>query len=96
METGAGLAFAEQYNGTSSMPFCVSLAIGAARQGMLHETFNLGCFGNSRVVFILARTTIMLLASSVARTSNVLDILNWQMLTYAGEQGWTYESGRSA
>src|SRR5437016_4060122 len=38
--TGAGLAFAEQYRGTDNIVLCF-FGDGAARQGMLHETFNL-------------------------------------------------------
>src|SRR3954464_7424083 len=49
--TGAGLAFAEQYKGTDN----VSLTFfgdGAARQGILHETFNLAMLWKLPVVFI--------------------------------------------
>jgi pyruvate dehydrogenase E1 component alpha subunit len=38
--TGAGLAFAEQYRGTDNVILCF-FGDGAARQGILHETFNL-------------------------------------------------------
>ena len=38
--TGAGLAFAEKYKGTKNAVLCF-FGDGAARQGILHETFNM-------------------------------------------------------
>ena len=43
--TGAGLAFAEKYKGTDNVVLCF-FGDGAARQGILHETFNLAMFGS--------------------------------------------------
>ena len=37
---GAGIAFADKYKGTKNVTFC-SFGDGAARQGALHETFNM-------------------------------------------------------
>jgi pyruvate dehydrogenase E1 component alpha subunit len=70
--TGAGLAFAEQYKGTDN----VALAFfgdGAARQGMLHETFNLAMLWKLPVVFICENNNYAM-GTSVNRTSNVVDI----------------------
>ncbi|MEY3433327.1 MAG: pyruvate dehydrogenase (acetyl-transferring) component subunit alpha [Bacteroidota bacterium] len=70
--TGAGLAFAEQYKGTDN----VSLTFfgdGAARQGMLHETFNLAMLWKLPVVFICENNNYAM-GTSVSRTSNVVDI----------------------
>jgi pyruvate dehydrogenase E1 component alpha subunit len=70
--TGAGLAFAEQYRGTDN----VSLAFfgdGAARQGMLHETFNLAMLWKLPVIFICENNNYAM-GTSVQRTSNIVDI----------------------
>ena len=70
--TGAGLAFAEKYLGTDN----VSLTFfgdGAARQGMLHETFNLAMTWKLPVIFICENNNYAM-GTSVARTSNVVDI----------------------
>ncbi|HMO32431.1 MAG TPA: pyruvate dehydrogenase (acetyl-transferring) E1 component subunit alpha [Lacibacter sp.] len=70
--TGAGLAFAERYKGTDN----VSLTFfgdGAARQGMLHETFNLAMLWKLPVVFICENNNYAM-GTSVERTSNVIDI----------------------
>ncbi len=70
--TGAGLAFAEQYKGTKN----VSLTFfgdGAARQGMLHETFNMAMTWKLPVIFICENNQYAM-GTSVSRTSNVLDI----------------------
>lgn len=70
--TGAGLAFADKYNDTDS----VSLTFfgdGAARQGMLHETFNMAVLWKLPVVFICENNNYAM-GTSVARTSKVVDI----------------------
>ena len=70
--TGAGLAFAEKYRGTDN----VSLTFfgdGAARQGMLHETFNLAMLWKLPVIFICENNHYAM-GTSVERTSNVKDI----------------------
>ncbi len=70
--TGAGIAFAEKYLGTDN----VSLTFfgdGAARQGMLHETFNLAMTWKLPVVFICENNHYAM-GTSVSRTSNVVDI----------------------
>ena len=70
--TAGGLAFAEKYKGTDN----VSLTFfgdGAARQGMLHETFNLAMLWKLPVVFICENNNYAM-GTSVSRTSNVVDI----------------------
>ena len=70
--TGAGLAFAERYNDTNNVVICF-FGDGAARQGMLHETFNMAMLWRLPVVF-LCENNHYAMGTSVARTSNVLDI----------------------
>ena len=70
--TGAGLALAEQYKGTDNVVLCF-FGDGAARQGILHETFNLAMLWKLPVVFICENNNYAM-GTSVARTSNVKDI----------------------
>ncbi len=70
--TGAGLAFAEKYNDTTNAVLCF-FGDGAARQGMLHETFNMAMLWKLPVVFICENNTYAM-GTSVARTRNELDI----------------------
>lgn len=70
--TGAGLAFAEQYRGTDNVVLCF-FGDGAARQGMLHETFNLAMLWKLPVIFICENNNYAM-GTSVERTSNVVDI----------------------
>lgn len=70
--TGAGLAFAEKYRGTDNVVLCF-FGDGAARQGILHETFNLAMLWKLPVVFICENNNYAM-GTSVERTSNVIDI----------------------
>lgn len=70
--TGAGIAFAEKYKGTDNVILCF-FGDGAARQGILHETFNLAMLWKLPVVFICENNNYAM-GTSVQRTSNVLDI----------------------
>ncbi len=70
--TGAGLAFAEQYKGTDNVVLCF-FGDGAARQGILHETFNLAMLWKLPIVFICENNNYAM-GTSVERTSNVHDI----------------------
>ncbi len=70
--TGAGLGFAEKYKGTDNV--CLTFfGDGAARQGMLHETFNMAMTWKIPVVFICENNNYAM-GTSVERTSNVVDI----------------------
>jgi pyruvate dehydrogenase E1 component alpha subunit len=70
--TGAGLAFAEKYRGTDNVVLAF-FGDGAARQGMLHETFNMAMTWKLPVIFICENNNYAM-GTSVERTSNVLDI----------------------
>jgi len=70
--TGAGLAFSEQYRGSKNVVLCF-FGDGAARQGMLHEVFNLAMLWKLPVVFICENNNYAM-GTSIERTSNVIDI----------------------
>ncbi len=70
--TGAGLAFAEKYKGTQNVVLCF-FGDGAARQGILHESFNLAMLWKLPVIFICENNNYAM-GTSVERTSNVVDI----------------------
>ncbi|UTW64429.1 pyruvate dehydrogenase (acetyl-transferring) E1 component subunit alpha [bacterium SCSIO 12741] len=69
---GAGIAFAEKYQGTKNVAFC-SFGDGAARQGALHETFNMAMNWKLPVIFIIENNNYAM-GTSVERTSNVTDM----------------------
>ena len=70
--TGAGIAFAEKYKGTDNV--CLTFfGDGAARQGMLHEVFNMAMVWKLPVIFICENNNYAM-GTSVQRTSNVVDI----------------------
>jgi len=70
--TGAGLAFAEKYLGTGNV--CLTFfGDGAARQGILHETFNLAMLWKLPVVFIIENNQYAM-GTSVERTTNVTEL----------------------
>src|SRR6478735_1425012 len=70
--TGAGLAFAEKYRDTDNVVLCF-FGDGAARQGILHESFNLAMLWKLPVIFICENNNYAM-GTSVERTSNVVDI----------------------
>ena len=69
---GAGIAFAEQYNGTDNVCVCY-MGDGAVRQGALHETFNMSMLWKLPVVFIIENNNYAM-GTSVERTSNVTQL----------------------
>lgn len=69
---GAGVAFAEKYKGTDNVVF-VSMGDGAARQGALHETFNMAMLWKIPAIFIIENNNYAM-GTSVERTTNVMDL----------------------
>jgi len=69
---GAGIAFAEKYRDTKNL--CVTMfGDGAARQGALHEAFNMSMSWKLPVLYICENNGYAM-GTSVSRTSNVPDI----------------------
>jgi pyruvate dehydrogenase E1 component alpha subunit len=69
---GAGIAFADQYNGNDSVTICY-FGDGAARQGILHETFNMAMTWKLPVIFVCENNGYAM-GTSVGRSSNVTKI----------------------
>jgi pyruvate dehydrogenase E1 component alpha subunit len=69
---GAGVAFAEKYNGTKNL--CIaSMGDGALRQGAIHEAFNMAMLWKLPVIFVVENNGYAM-GTSVSRTSNVTDL----------------------
>lgn len=68
----AGMAFAIKYRKEDKVAVCL-FGDGAARQGMLHEAFNLAMFWKLPVIFI-CENNFYAMGTSVARSSNVTEI----------------------
>ncbi len=72
---GAGLAFADKYNGSDAVTLTF-MGDGATRQGSLHETFNLAMLWKLPVVFCVENNGYAM-GTSVARTANHSEI--WKL-----------------
>jgi pyruvate dehydrogenase E1 component alpha subunit len=69
---GTGIAFAEKYRGTDNI--CVTMfGDGAARQGALHESFNMAMSWKLPVLYIVENNGYAM-GTSIARSSNVKEI----------------------
>ena len=69
---GTGIAFAEKYRGSDGL--CVTMfGDGAARQGALHEAFNMAMTWKLPVLYI-CENNMYAMGTSVERTSNVHDL----------------------
>ena len=69
---GAGIAFADKYKGNNNVTFC-SFGDGAARQGALHETFNMAMTWKLPVIFIIENNNYAM-GTSLERTTNVMNM----------------------
>jgi pyruvate dehydrogenase E1 component alpha subunit len=69
---GAGLAFADKYNGNDRITICL-MGDGAVRQGALHEAFNMAMTWKLPVLFCIENNNYAM-GTSVERTSNVHDL----------------------
>ena len=72
---GAGIAFADKYKGSDAVTL-TCFGDGAARQGSLHETFNMAMLWKLPVVFIVENNGYAM-GTSVERTANHEDI--WKL-----------------
>ena len=72
---GAGLAFADQYNGNDSATLCF-MGDGAVRQGAFHEALNLAMLWKLPVIFIVENNGYAM-GTSVERTANHTEI--WKL-----------------
>lgn len=69
---GAGIAFAEKFQGTDKVCVCY-MGDGAVRQGALHETFNMAMLWKLPVIFVCENNGYAM-GTSVERTTNMMDI----------------------
>lgn len=82
---GAGVAFAIKYNGGDQLCVCL-FGDGAARQGAMHEAFNLAMLWRLPVIFVVENNEYAM-GTSVERTSNVTELwklgLSYEMPAWA-------------
>lgn len=69
---GAGIAFSDNYLNNDNVTICY-FGDGAARQGILHETFNMAVLWNLPIVFICENNQYAM-GTSVERTSKAADL----------------------
>jgi pyruvate dehydrogenase E1 component alpha subunit len=69
---GAGIAFADQYSAKDNVTICF-FGDGAARQGILHEVFNMAMVWKLPVIFVCENNGYAM-GTSVSRSSNVTHI----------------------
>ncbi len=69
---GAGIAFADKYRNEDHVTICF-FGDGAARQGALHETFNMAMTWKLPVIFAI-ENNMYAMGTSVERTSNIHDL----------------------
>jgi pyruvate dehydrogenase E1 component alpha subunit len=69
---GAGIAFADQYNGNDRVTLCY-MGDGAVRQGAFHEALNMAMTWKLPVIFII-ENNYYAMGTSVERTSNVTNL----------------------
>jgi pyruvate dehydrogenase E1 component subunit alpha len=69
---GAGIAFAEKYNGTDNVCICY-MGDGAVRQGAFHEALNMAMYWKLPVIYIIENNNYAM-GTSVERSSNVTEL----------------------
>ncbi|MEP4195395.1 MAG: pyruvate dehydrogenase (acetyl-transferring) E1 component subunit alpha [Aliishimia sp.] len=69
---GAGLAFADKYNGTNNVSFAY-FGDGAANQGQIYETFNMASLWDLPVIFVIENNQYAM-GTSQARSTSTADI----------------------
>ena len=69
---GAGIAFADKYNGNKNVTVCY-MGDGAVRQGAFHEALNMAMLWKLPVIFVIENNNYAM-GTSVERTSNVTDL----------------------
>jgi len=69
---GAGIAFADKYRDEKHVTMCF-MGDGAARQGSLHETFNMAMTWKLPVIFVIENNHYAM-GTSVERTSNMVEL----------------------
>ncbi len=69
---GAGIAFAERYQGTKNVTICY-MGDGAVRQGAFHEALNMAMIWSLPVIFVIENNNYAM-GTSVQRTSNVTEL----------------------